>query len=284
MRIRKTDKLGTIHEIAVQLANLAQLDVMNPKTTQEKSFYRKKFEKFNLFQKNISNAKKREIISSLKISNFKEDEILHYQGVLKSVNEFNKIIEEKREQIEEDIRAGINVRKNDQRLRNLEPVEIDIPRSIRSDLRIVHKAVRLKKYDSETVKNKIKYFSGQDYDFLIKDRFNKPYLIPYSKLQKLRRDGNVVKFLLEKFREGIDGAYERDKKRYSKKEAKKWAQKKKVYAKLYKVIEHNIQIATNKKYNKKLVSRDEENKMVKNNSEYPVLMDIFDEMIEIYIP
>lgn len=284
MRIKKTDKVGTIHELAVQLANIAQQENINPVTIKDRNTYKKIFEKYDLFPKNSSQSKKNEIISKLRLLNFKLDEIIEQKEILNSVIQYNKLIEKERIKIEKEIRSGKDVKNNDLRLRNIEPVEINIPRDIRNNLKIYNKSVKLFKYNVDPIKNKIKFYSGQNYNFLIKDGFSKPYEISYDELQKIRKEGNVVDFILKKFKNSVDKAFEKDKLKYSRKEPQKWKAKQKVYKKIYKVIEHNEQIANNKKYNKKLVSKDSSGKIEKNNSEYPVLMDIYDEVIETYIP
>ncbi len=284
MRIRKTDRLGTIHEIAIQLANIAELDGINPGTTKEKNDYVKLLDKYKLFSKDATAKEKKQIVSKLKLMNFSEVEIVEQQSILKSINTYNRLIDKKRREVEEEIMAGKNVKINDLVLKNVEKIEINIPRHIRNNLKVYEKKVRLKKYDTKTTKNRIKYYSGQDYDFLIKDGFSRPYYVSYDKIQSIRREDKIVSFLLSNFEASVNAAYERDRHLLEKSDKKKWQAKQRVYNKILKVINHNKEIASNKKYNKKLVTRDKDGKILKDNSEYPVLMDIIDELIDLYIP
>jgi len=284
MRIRKTDRLGTIHEIAIQLANIAELDNVNPSTTKDKNEYVKLLDKFKLFKKNATPKQKRDIVSKLKLMNFNENEIQDQQDILKSINTYNRLIDKKRKEVEDEILAGKNVKKNDLILKNIDKVEINIPRPIRNNLKIYDKAVKLKKYSTVATKNRINYYSGLNYKFLIKDGFSKPYYLDYDKVQEIRRNGNIILFLLGNFEKSVNEAYEKDRLLLEKNDKKKWLIKQRVYNKVLKVINHNKEIAANKKYNKKLVTRDKDGKIVKDNSEYPVLMDITDELIDLYIP
>lgn len=284
MRIRKTDRLGTIHEIAIQLANIAELDNINPVATKDKNEYVKLLDKYKMFPKDATRKQKIEIVSKLKLMNFNESEIMEQQDILKAINTYNRIVDKKRREVENEILAGKNVKKNDLILKNVEKVEINIPRPIRNHLKIYEKAVKLKKFSTIATKNRINYYSGLNYKFLIKDGFSKPYYIDYDKLQKIRRDGNVVVYLLGNFESSVNVAYEKDRLLLEKSDKKRWQVKQRVYNKILKVIAHNKEIATNKKYNKKLVTKDKDGKIIKDNSEYPVLMDILDELIDLYIP
>lgn len=283
MRIRKKDIQNTIHELSIQLSNIAQMDNVNPVSTKDKNEYVKIFEKYKLFPKDINKKQKLEIVSKLKLMNFNEAFLKDEIEQLSAISKFNRIIDKKRIEIENEVRAGKNVKANMLLLNNIETIEVQIPKDIRSILRIQEKRIRLKKIDKKETKNRIKYYSGQNYDFLIKDNFNKPYYINYDSLQKLRKEDKVVEFVLNKLKSAVEVFYEKDKKALSQSDKKKWSAKQKVYSKIFKVLDHNIQIATNKKYNKKFVVKDEKGNVVKSESEYPINMDITGELIELYL-
>jgi len=285
MRIRKKDIIGTIHDLPIQLANMAELDSINPDTVKSKNQYKKILEKFKIFPKNASEKDKKEIISKLKLMNFNENEIAEQQRILKSINSYNRLIDKKRIEIENEVKSGKNVKNNMLALKSINKVQIDIPRNIRNDLRVYEKEVKLNKFSTKLTKNRIKYYAGLNYEFIIKDGFSKPYYISYDKVQKIRREGNIVEYLLNNFKNSVISYYEKDKKLYSKSEPKKWEAKKKVYNKiLNEVLQHNLEITTNKKYNKAFVKRDKYGKISKDDSEIPILMEITDELIDLYIP
>lgn len=279
------EKKGTIHEIEAQLANLAEFDSMNPKTRDDIDDYIRIYSELKLFTPTqLKDKKKRDkLIKSIRVMNFSEDRIKREQGILKSINNFNKIIARQKLKIEKLIRAKKDVKKNDDILRGREKIEVKLPLKVRTDLKIHEKNIRLQTFSTIATANRIKFYSGQDYMFMVKDGFGKPFFISYDELQKIRIEGNVIEWLLKKFKSDVDDAYQRDKKRYFK-DKKKWKSKEKVYNKIFKVLKHNLEIATNKKYNKKLVEKNEKGEIKKDTSEYPVFMEIFAEMIELYIP
>lgn len=281
----KREKQGTIHEIEHQLANLEFIDSKKPKSKQSIKKYTKLFEELKLFPPRATKQKKEQIIKNISIFRFDEDEILNQKQKIKSIEKLNRIIEKERRKIENQIRAKKNVRENDLILKNKERVEIKIPDSVRNDLGIKEKAIFLFKRKNDFYKNKLNYFSGQPYSFVIKTGFQKPFFVPEAELQKIRKEGNVSAWLINEFKKQVEKTYEQDKLKYAKKEPKKWKQKQKIYKKIFsEVLEHNIQIATNKKYNKKFVKRDENGNISEEDSEVPILMEIFDELIDLYIP
>lgn len=283
MRIRKRDIQNTIHELSIQLANIAQMDNVNPVSIKDKNEYVKIFDKYKLFPENINRKQKLEIVSKLKLINFNEAYLKDEIDQLNAIKKFNTIINRKRIKLENEVRAGKNVKANMLILNNIEPIEVQIPKDIRSVLRIQEKRIKLKKISTKETRNRIKYYSGQNYDFLIKDNFNKPYYISYNELQELRKKDKVVEFVLNKLKIAVKAFYDKDKKALALSDKKKWSAKQKVYDKIFKVLEHNTQIATNKQYNKKFVTRDEKGNIVKSESEYPINMDITGELIELYL-
>ena len=285
MKVSKKELAGTIHELPIQLANMAEMDGINPKSVKQKNEYKKILEKYKLFPKSATPEKKNKIVSGLKLMNFDEKKLINQLAVLKSINSYNRIIEKERRRIENEIMARKNVAINDRLLKNEEKIQLDIPRIIRINLRVHAKAVYLKKYSTKVTNNRIKFFSGQNYDFLIKDGFSRPYYISYDKLQKIRRESNVVEYLLKIFKQNVLNIYERDKRLYSKEDPKKWKNKKKVYDKiLEQVINHNMEIATNENYDKPFVKKNKDGTISGKDSEVPILMNIFDELIDLYIP
>lgn len=281
----KREKQGTVHELDSILANIEEADKYKPHTKIQINKYIKLFDKYKLFPAKADRKKKEKIIKQIKSLNISEADIKSNQVILKSVLNYNRLIDRERRKVENEIRSGKNVKENDRILKGQEKKEIKIPEKIRNDLKLRDKFVRLIKYNTEPIRNKIKLASGQDYDFVIKNGFGRPIIVPYKKLQEIRKKGNVVEFLLQQFEKDIKEVYERDKRKYSKSEPKKWKSKKKVYEKILKeVIDHNLQIATNKRYNEPFVKRDKKGHITKKDSRIPILMDIFDEVIYLYIP
>lgn len=280
----KKEKQGTVHDIDNQLAASEQFDESKPRTAKQITKLVKDFERLKLFPRGATKKKKEDIIKSVSLTRFDEEEIEQQLQKIKSVEKLNRIIEKERRKKENEIRSRKNVRENDLVLKGKERAEVEIPRSIRDDLGIQEKAIYLYKRNSDQFKNKLKYYSGQDYNFVVKTGFQKPFTVPEKELQEKRKEGNTSAFLLNEFEKRVKETYDRDKKALQTKNKKKWKAKEKVYSKIFKVIEHNKKIATNKKYNKKLVTREEGGAMSKNNSEYPVMMEILDELIDLYIP
>lgn len=284
MRIKKTDKIGTIHELPIVLVNLSELNKIKPKTSKQKNEYLKMFDKYKLFKSNLLIKDKNTIISNLNVINFNISEIEEQKSILSSINSFNRLINKKIIEVEENIRAGINVKENVKILKKEIGLEFDIPKNIRRTLRITNKSVFLIKYNTRQTENRIKFYSGQNYSFLIKDSFNSPYFMDYNSMQDLRKKDKSVYQLLLNMSVGLTNILNKDKKELSKKEPKKWKIKNNIYSKILKVINHNIEVATNRKYNKNLVTKDNNKKIVKINGEYPILMNVFDELIDLYIP
>lgn len=280
----KKDKRGTIHEIEAELADIEQKGTIRVENTKQINYYIEMFNELKLFPKNADSKKKKEIISNLKVENINELEISIELSVLDSTIKYNKLIEKERKKIQNQIKAGKKVRLNKRILDEKEKIEIDIPRDIRNNLQIYNKAVLLRKKSDFQPKNRIKYYSGQDYNFVVRTGFARQIIISENELQKIRKEGNVTEYLIKRFETDVTNAYNSDKKKFAVKDPKKWKAKEKVFKKLFKVIQHNLQIATNKKYNKKLVSRDEDGNISKDDSEYPILMKILDELIDLYIP
>lgn len=282
-KLKKTDIKGTVHDLQNQLVNLSQLDTVNPKTTAQKNKFRKLFNKYKLFHKNLSEKSKKEIITNLKVMNFDEKEIVHQLEVLKAIEKVNRIINKKRREVEDEIYSGKNVKRNDLILKQKEKVEINIPKDVRNILNIRDKAIKLRTYSTNTTRNRLDYYSGQNYKFVLKTGFGSPLFIDYNELQRIRKTGNVVAFVLEKFRENVERIYAIDKSKFFKKK-KEWKQKQKIFDKIFKAIDHNLAIATDSTYRKKLVKRKKNGQIEKEEGEYPIQMKIFDELIDVYIP
>lgn len=286
----KKEKQGTIHELEYRLAEIEQAREHKPHTKNQIAKYIKDFNRLKLFPKNADKKKKTEIIKNIAIINFDENSIIENQIKLKSLLAYNRLVEKEKIKLENQIKSGKNVKQNDKILKLQERIEINIPQGIRNDLGIHDKAIRLVKYSPHNYKNKIKYNSGQDYDFLVKNGFGKPIFIPYDKLQEIRKNNNVVEYLLKQFEKDVLYYYDKDKRELSKSkkpgDKQKWKAKKKAYDKiLNEVIVHNMEIATNKKYNKPFVKRDSKGNInKKKDSEIPVFMKIYDELIDLFIP
>lgn len=279
------EKRGTVHDLSAQIANIEQVEQHHPHTKKQIAKYKKLFNEYGLFPRGADNKKKNEIISNLKIVNIDENKLIDNQKILKSLESYNRLIEKERKKLEDEAISGKNMIKNDNILKYKNKIEINIPDKIRSELGIYDKEIYLKRYALEPIKNKIKYYSGQDYNFLIKNGFGRPVIISNKQIQKLRKEGKLIQYVLYKFKEDVEETYARDKQKFSVKEKQKWKSKKKVYDKiLNEVLEHNIQIATNKKYNKPFVKRNKKGEISDKDSRIPILMDIFTDVIDLYIP
>lgn len=285
MKLKKTDTKGTIHDLPNQLANLAAIDKINPKTAVQKAKYRKIFNKYKLFHKNVKETTKKEIINNLKVVNFDETKIRKNIEMISAIEKYNRIINKKRIEIENEVRRGKNVKNNMLLLENKSKVELSIPRGIRVALDISEKAVKLRPRSVLFIRNRLDYVSGQDYKFVIKTGFGNPYLVPYSELQKKRKSGNVVEYLINLFKQDVLETYEKDRNQFAKKDPKEWKKKKKIYDKiLEEVLEHNLSIATNKQYNKPFIKRNKDGSISEKDSEIPLFMEIFSEILNLYIP
>lgn len=275
----KREIKGTIHELDARIAEISENNKDNPESKKEIDAKIKVFNKYKLFPIKADRKKKEEIIKKIKLNNFNEQEIHNQQEILKQTINFNRTIDRFKKKIEVEIRSGKNVKKNEKILKGFEEVEIPISKDIRRALNIHKKRIFLRPRTTEDIRNRIKYYSGQDYSFLIIDRFSRPELIPEKELEKKNQDANLVAWALNRYRDNVDATYEKEKRKFAIKDPKKWKLKQKVFKKIYKVLDHNIQIATNKSYNKKLVQRGEDGKMVTDQSEYPVRLRIVAEMI-----
>jgi len=285
MNVPKKEKPGTIFDLPILLANIAQQENVNPVSKKDKQTYIKFLEKYKMFKSKASQKEKNEIVSKLKVVNIDENQLARGKRILKSVLAYNRIIDKKLIEVENEIRSGKNVKVNELIRKKVEKVEIDIPRNIRTDLNVQDKAVILQKFDAKEVKNDINFYSGLKFSFRIKDGFNRPYYVPYETLQKKRIDGNVVEFLLNQFKQGVENVMEKDRLMYEKSEPKKWHFKTFVYDKiLNEVLAHNISIATNKDYNEPFVKRDKDGKISKIDSKVPILMILTGTLIDLYIP
>ena len=194
MNVPKKEKPGTIFDLPILLANIAQQENVNPVSKKDKQTYIKFLEKYKMFKSKASQKEKNEIVSKLKVVNIDENQLARGKRILKSVLAYNRIIDKKLIEVENEIRSGKNVKVNELIRKKVEKVEIDIPRNIRTDLNVQDKAVILQKFDAKEVKNDINFYSGLKFSFRIKDGFNRPYYVPYETLQKKRIDGNVVEF------------------------------------------------------------------------------------------
>lgn len=275
----KRDIKGTLHELDARLAEITEEGKEHPKGKKEIDNIIRIFNKHKLFPGKPSRAKKEEIVKKLKVNNINEQEVINQQEILKQTINFNRAIDRFKKKVETEIRSGKNVKKNEKILKGFEEVEIPISKDIRRALNIHKKRIFLRPKSTEDIRNRIKYYSGQDYSFLVIDRFSKPTLIPIKELEKLNQDGNISAWAINRFRDNVDATYEKEKKKFATKDPKKWKLKQKAFKKIYKVLDHNLQIATNKSYNKKLVQRDEEGKIVTDQSEYPIRLRIVAEMI-----
>jgi len=287
----KREKQGTIHELESQLADIEMMDEYHPHTKKQIIKYRKIFNDLGLFPKGADLKKKNEIISRLKITNFDEDKIVETQKQLKAIEGYNRAIERERRKLEDEASAGKNMVKNEKILKkgSQERVAVNISDKIRGELKIYDKELKLSKYTLEPQKNKIKYYSGQDYNFVIRNGFGRALVISYNKLQKIRKEENVIEYVLKQFERDVEDTYKKDEakleKSKNKEDRQKWKHKKKVYKKiLNEVIDHNMQIATNKKYNKPFQILDDEGDVVNKDSRIPVLMEIEEENIRLFIP
>jgi len=217
-----------------------------------------------------------------------ENELKINKEKLKLVNKFNKIIDKKREELEENIMAGIDVRRNDAILKGELPVELNIPKNVSSGLsdvgRFKYKELYLRNIDDFAYKNNINMHSGKKFYFIIKDGFKK-IKIPSEKMKKLSvmSDESVATYLIELYRKNIKEQIEIDKDLYG---VNKFRKKEKVYEKLLGVVDHNLNIseAGYGKADRKLATFNERGVYQKMKGEYPILADLTGNELELYMP
>lgn len=283
----KKEERGTIHELDSRLAEVAQNEEAKPHTKKQIADKIKEFNALKLFPAKADRKKKEEIVKNLKLNNYNEQEIITQLELLKITQNFNRLIERNKIKIEDEIRgarkSGKNISKLEKIYKGFEEIEISIPKDMRIALNIHKKRIRLIHKGTDEIRNRIKYYSGQEYSFLVKDGFSRPTLIPEEELQKINQEGNVTAYMLDKFRKDVDNTYDKEQRKFSKSDPEKWKLKQKVFKKIYKALDHNLKIATGQKYNKKLVQRDDEGNIIKDQSEYPVSLKILDEQIIMYI-
>lgn len=243
--MKKSEKLGTIHDA--------------------------KNEILNFFQEEDETRIDREEVKILKQK-------------LKALKEFNKIIEEKTIDVEDNIRARVNVKINDEILKGKRKVELEIPKKLRTLLsndyqQLKFKEFYLKPIDEFTYQNYIKYYEGKKFDFVLNTGFSK-HKVKFDDLKKdtVLNEKNFVLKLIEIYEKDVDKAYEQDK---NLKDFKKT--KKKVYDKIYKVIQHNKNITSSKEYKRPLFERNEEGDYIRSSGEYPVMFELLDFVMNIYI-
>lgn len=215
------------------------------------------------------------------------EEVKILKQKLKALKEFNKIVENKRIQLEDYVRARVNVKINDEILKNKTKVELDVPKRIRVLLSNDFQQLKLKEFylkelNDFTYQNYIKFYSGKKFDFVLNTGFKK-HKISYNKLKNeiVLNEKNFASKLIELYKKDVDEAYEKDKKNKKQKEFNKL--KTKVYEKIYKVIEHNKNISSEKEYNKPLFQINEEGDYVRSSGEYPIMFELLDFEMNIYI-
>lgn len=183
-KVTKKQRQGTIHDLEAQLANIEMLEENRPSTPKEIAKYTKIYNELKLFPYGADKKKKKEIIKKINLSNWNENEIIETQRVLKALESYNRLIEKERRKVENEILSGKNVALNDKYLAGKERKEINVPDKIRRELKLYDKDIRLKPYYLQPQKNKLKYFSGQDYNFSISNGFARPLIISKNKLFK----------------------------------------------------------------------------------------------------
>jgi hypothetical protein len=214
------------------------------------------------------------------------EEVKILKQKLKSLKEFNEIIENKRIELEDYVKGGLNVKNNMAILKNDKKIELEIPKKLRTILSNDFQQLKLKEFylrpiDEFKYKNYINFYSGKKFDFILDTGFSK-HKIKFDDLKKdvVLTEKNFVKKLISKYKEDIDAAYEKDKKTKNKQEFKKIE---KVYEKIYKVIQHNENITSEKEYTKPLFERNEEGDYVRSGGEYPMMFELLDFIMNIYI-
>lgn len=214
------------------------------------------------------------------------EEVKILKQKLKFLKEFNKIVENKRIELEEYVRGGLNVKNNNDVLRNKSKIELDIPKRLRVLLSNDYQQLKLKEFylkpiDEFNYKNYINYYSGKKFDFILDTGFSR-HKIKFEDLKKdaVLTERNFVLKLINQYKKDIDLAFKKDKETKTKQEFKKVE---KVYEKIYKVIEHNKNITSEKEYTKPLFERNEEGDYVRSGGEYPMMFELLDFIMNIYI-
>lgn len=214
--------------------------------------------------------------------------LAEWSEIKKAIRKFNKKIRDKRHELEDEVRAGKNVKLNMEYLRGEKRVDMDLPKSVTKPLakrfftfKLKNQILKEAPYDY--INNKINFFEGKDFDFTIDTGFGK-HKLSVNDVRKMvvMSESNIVEVLINLYKKDFERVVERDKKKLGKKE---FASRKKVYDKIEMVIAHNLHIATDATYDKKLGRVDKKgNFKKKGKGEYPMLMEFLDEVISLKIP
>ena len=205
----------------------------------------------------------------------------------KALMAFNRAVRSKRKEFENNILAGKNVKDSDDYIRLRKKIVLDIKPWIRETLQNEYYMFKyndffLKEIDYFRLNNKINYYSGKSFYFIIDCSFKK-YKATESKIKKMTKlsEENFALFLLEKYEEGFNEQNKLDKSTLTKEQFKK---RQKMYGKLDMVIAHNKAIASDEGYDNELYELDKSGNFIKKEGRYPMMFELRDEVMEIYIP
>lgn len=225
-----------------------------------------------------------------------------WEIVKKALQKYNKVVKDERERLEDEVKSGKNVNKNMKILSGKEGViteQLDLPKvkmpdgSLKKISTVLSskfysfklKERSLKELNYEQINNKINYFSGKDFYFIVDTGFGK-VKVDSSEMKKLSKmsEENVSEFLVNKYKEVFESRIENDKKKISKEEQKR---REFVYDKIRSSINHNLSVATNKQYKTPLAQRNKKGgykRGSKKESLVPMLFKMLNEEIKIMIP
>lgn len=223
-----------------------------------------------------------------------KEELKFYNKAKKALLQFNKIIRKKRNALAREGASGKNMVKNDLFLKTKKPIEIDVSGEIREALVKIYPRIFKKKefylneIEYDYINNKIAYFSGKPYNFIIDTGFDKHY-IPSKEIKKevLLTKKNFASYLLDIFESDFRKALKFNKnKRITGRELKN---RNKVFDKIEAVIIHNRAIISGTaKYVIKKKKGGQKKNAVQNidreEGKYPILFNLLDELLLLYIP
>lgn len=223
-----------------------------------------------------------------------KEELKFYNKAKKALLQFNKIVRNKRNALAREGASGKNMKQNDLLLKNKKLIEIDVSGNVRQALDKIYprifkqKAFVLKEIPYGYINNKIDYFSGKPFDFIIDTGFSRHY-IPSKEIKKevLLTKKNFASYLLDIFEKDFKSSLKIG--NLKKRTAKEIKNRNKVFDKIEAVITHNRAIVSGTaKYiikKKKGGQRKNETKNIdREEGKYPILFNLLDELLLLYIP
>ena len=220
-------------------------------------------------------------------------EVREWEAIKKALYAFNKIVRKKRIQLEEEASSGKNTKKNYEILQNKSSVELKVSKDIRETLvnnypRIFkQREFLLKEIPYGYATNKINYYSGKDFYFIIDSGFKKHFVTKDEiKRQTVLTSKSFAAYLLNIFEKDFNESLTyKVSKNYSKKELKI---RERVYDKIRNVIAYNREIIfgeATKLYEKKQggQSANWRKNIKRDDGKYPILFSLLEELITLSV-